>query len=39
MNNKDHYLSSFKKIKDENYAKHTNAYIFILRQVSLSILR
>ena len=36
--NKDHYLSSFKKIKDENYAKHTNAYIFILRQVSLSIL-
>ncbi len=37
-NNKDHYLSSFKKIKDENYAKHTNAYIFILRQVSLSIL-
>ncbi len=37
-NNKDHYLSSFKKIKDDNYAKHTNAYIFILRQVSLSIL-
>ena len=37
-NNKDHYLSSFKKIKDENYSKHTNAYIFILRQVSLSIL-
>ena len=37
-NNKDHYLSSFKKIKDENYAKHTNAYILILRQVSLSIL-
>ncbi len=37
-NNKDHYLSSFKKIKDENYAKHTNAYIYILRQVSLSIL-
>ncbi len=37
-NNKVHYLSSFKKIKDENYAKHTNAYIFILRQVSLSIL-
>ncbi len=37
-NNKDHYLSSFKKIKDENFAKHTNAYIFILRQVSLSIL-
>ncbi len=36
--NKEHYLSSFKKIKDENYAKHTNAYIFILRQVSLSIL-
>ena len=35
---KDHYLSSFKKIKDENYAKHTNAYIYILRQVSLSIL-
>jgi len=37
-NNKDHYLSSFKRIKDENYAKHTDAYIFILRQVSLSIL-
>ncbi len=36
--NREHYLSSFKKIKDENYAKHTNAYIFILRQVSLSIL-
>ena len=35
---KEHYLSSFKKIKDENYAKHTNAYIYILRQVSLSIL-
>ena len=36
--NKDHYLSSFKKIKDENYAKHSDAYIYILRQVSLSIL-
>ena len=35
---KEHYLSSFKKIKDENYTKHTNAYIYILRQVSLSIL-
>ena len=35
---KEHYLSSFKKIKDENFAKHTNAYIYILRQVSLSIL-
>ena len=35
---KEHYLLSFKKIKDENYAKHTNAYIYILRQVSLSIL-
>ena len=35
---KEHYLSSFKKIKDKNYAKHTNAYIYILRQVSLSIL-
>ena len=35
---KEHYLSSFKKIKDENYVKHTNAYIYILRQVSLSIL-
>ena len=37
-NNKDHYLSSFKKIKDDNYSKHSNAYIFILRQVSLSII-
>jgi len=36
--NKDHYLNSFKKIKDENYAKHKNAYILILKQVSLSIL-
>ena len=38
IGNKDHYLSSFKKIKDENYAKHLDAYIYILRQVSLSIL-
>ena len=35
---KNHYLSSFKKIKDENYEKHKNAYIYILRQVTLSIL-
>ncbi len=38
IGNKDHYLSSFKKIKDENYAKHLDTYIYILRQVSLSIL-
>ena len=37
-NNKDHYLTSFNKIKDDNYSKHSNAYIFILRQVSLSII-
>ena len=37
-NDKNHYLEAFKNIKDENYSKHSNAYIFILRQVSLSIL-
>ena len=36
--NKDHYLTSFNKIKDDNYSKHSNVYIFILRQVSLSII-
>ncbi len=37
-NDKNHYLEAFKNIKDENYSKHSDAYIFILRQVSLSIL-
>ena len=37
-NDKNHYLETFINIKDENYSKHSNAYIFILRQVSLSIL-
>ena len=35
---RDSYLTSFNKIKDDNYSKHSNAYIFILRQVSLSII-
>ncbi len=37
-NEKDYYLNSFKEIKDENYTKHKDAYIFILRDVSLSII-
>ena len=38
INDKEHYLECFKKIKDDNYIKHKDAYIFILRDVSLTIL-
>ena len=36
--NKEHYLECFKDIKEINYLKHKDAYLFILRDVSLSIL-
>ncbi len=36
--NKEHYLECFKDIKEKNYLKHKDAYLFILRDVSLSIL-
>ena len=35
---KEHYLECFKDIKEKNYSKHKEAYLFILRDVSLSIL-
>ena len=35
---KEHYLECFKNIKEKNYSKHKEAYLFILRDVSLSIL-
>ncbi len=38
INDKEHYLESFRDIKSKNYSKHKDAYLFILRDVSLRIL-
>ncbi len=36
--NKDYYLNTFKKIKSTNYEKHSEAYVYVLKQICLSIL-
>jgi len=35
---KDNYLNFFKEIKEENFSKHNEAYLFVLKQVCLSII-
>ena len=35
---KEIYLDYFKSIKEENFSKHNEAYLFILKQISLSII-
>ena len=37
-NDKEHFLNTFKVIKQTNLLKHKDAYLFILKQVCLSIL-
>ncbi len=37
-NQKEIYINFFKSIKEENFSKHSEAYLFVLKQVCLSII-